>query len=100
MPKSFFSHLVIGRLFLSVQVAGEDAAETAVTYGRVCALAYPAVNTLVQVARCKSYEVHIFPDFNEKRRRSVCRAGRVFGLFFLVWIGLSALIKGVKILKT
>lgn len=98
--QKLFSHLVIGRLFLSVQVAGEDAAETAVTYGRVCALAYPAVNTLVQVARCKSYEVHIFPDFNEKKTE-ICLQGRArIRLIFLVWIGLSALIKGVKILKT
>ena len=98
--KKLFSHLIIGRFFLSVRVAGEDAAETAVTYGRVCAAAYPAVSILVQAARCKRYEAHIFPDFNEKKTEICLQSRARIRLVFLMWIGLSTLIQGVKILKT
>lgn len=81
-------------------MAGEDAAETAVTYGRVCAAAYPAVSILVQAARCKRYEAHIFPDFNEKKTEICLQSRARIRLVFLMWIGLSTLIQGVKILKT
>ena len=63
--KSFFKHLVIKRLSISISYHGEDADDTAVKYGYFCLAVYPAVSILVKAAGCKSYGVDISPDFTE-----------------------------------
>lgn len=63
--KKLFRHLVIADFSLDVSVGGEDAAETALTYGKLCAVIYPAVSVLVSQAKTKHYGVSVFPDFSE-----------------------------------
>ena len=63
--KKLFRHLVIADFSLDVSAGGEDAAETALTYGKLCAVIYPAVSVLVSQAKAKHYGVSVFPDFSE-----------------------------------
>ena len=63
--KSFFKHLVIKRLNISISYHGEDADDTAVKYGYFCLAVYPSVSVLVKAAKCKRYGVDIAPNFNE-----------------------------------
>ncbi|HIR58374.1 MAG TPA: DUF2953 domain-containing protein [Candidatus Gallacutalibacter pullicola] len=63
--KKLFRHLVIADFSLDVSAGGEDAAETALTYGKLCAVIYPAVSVLVSQAKTKHYGVSVFPDFSE-----------------------------------
>lgn len=66
--KDFFKHIIIRKLMLSIVVAEEDAAKTAVNYGYYCSAVYPAVGILVKAAKCKKYGVDIKPDFDEKAK--------------------------------
>ena len=63
--KTLFHHLMIADFSLDVSAGGEDAAETALTYGKLCAVIYPAVSVLVSQAKTKHYGVSVFPDFSE-----------------------------------
>ncbi len=63
--KSFFRHLVLKRLNISIIYHGEDADDTAVKYGYFCLAVYPAVSALVKAAKCRHYGVDIAPSFNE-----------------------------------
>ena len=63
--KSFFRHLQIKRLNISISYHGEDADDTAVKYGYFCLAVYPAVSVLVKAAKCRKYGVDISPNFNE-----------------------------------
>lgn len=63
--KSFFKHLIIKRLNISISYHGEDADDTAVKYGYFCLAVYPAVSILVKVAKCRDYGVDISPNFTE-----------------------------------
>lgn len=63
--KSFFSHLKIKQMNISICYHGEDASDTAVKYGYFCLAVYPAVSILVKAAKCKKYGVDIAPNFNE-----------------------------------
>ncbi len=63
--KSFFRHLVIKRLNISIVYHGEDADDTAVKYGYLCLAVYPAVSVLVKASKCRHYGVDIAPGFNE-----------------------------------
>ena len=63
--KSFFRHLQIKRLNISISYHGEDAEDTAVKYGYFCLSVYPAVSILVKASNCKQYGVDISPNFND-----------------------------------
>ena len=63
--KSFFHHLQIKRLNISICYHGDDAEDTAVKYGYFCLSVYPAVSVLVTAANCKNYGVDISPNFND-----------------------------------
>ena len=55
--------VTVRHLHLELRVPGEDAAATAVHYGQVCAVAYPAL-TLLYAGMCiKDHTVRIGPDF-------------------------------------
>lgn len=55
--------VTVRHLRLELRVPGEDAAATAVHYGQVCAVAYPALTLLYAGMRIKERTVRIGPDF-------------------------------------
>lgn len=55
--------VTVRHLHLELRVPGEDAAATAVHYGQVCAVAYPALTLLYAGMRIKDHTVRIGPDF-------------------------------------
>lgn len=63
--KSFFKHLHIKRLNVSISYCGEDASDTAVKYGYFCLAVYPAVSILVKAGKCRQYGVDISPNFKD-----------------------------------
>ncbi|MBQ6267466.1 MAG: DUF2953 domain-containing protein [Clostridia bacterium] len=52
-------------LRVHLQVGSYDASETAVKYGRTCAVVYPAMGTIVSKVRVKKHELTVTPDFME-----------------------------------
>ncbi len=66
--KDFFKHIIVKKLILSLSVAGSDAADTAIKYGKCCAVVYPAIGTLAGTVKCKHYGVDIAPNFDEKAK--------------------------------
>ena len=69
--QDFFSHILVKKFSLSISVAGDDAADTAIKYGKYCAVVYPAVGTIVRVVKCKGYGVDINPNFSEKAETEI-----------------------------
>lgn len=95
----FFSHILIKKFSLSISVAGDDAADTAIKYGKYCAVVYPAVGTIVRVVKCKGYGVDINPNFSEKAETEINFdfAARIFA-FRLIGLAVKHGIKGLKLL--
>ena len=53
-------------LTFNMKVAGEDAADTAVTFGYINAAVYPVVSALLEnVSEYEDLDVNIYPDFDE-----------------------------------
>ena len=69
--KDFFRHIIVKKLMLSINIAGKDAADTAVKYGYCCSAVYPAFGIIVGAVKCKKYGVDISPDFEEKAKSAV-----------------------------
>lgn len=97
--QDFFSHILVKKLSLSISVAGDDAADTAIKYGKYCAVVYPAVGTIVRVVKSKGYGVDINPNFSEKAETEINFdfAARIFA-FRLIGLAVKHGIKGLKLL--
>ena len=97
--QDFFSHILVKKLSLSISVAGDDAADPAIKYGKYCAVVYPAVGTIVCVVKCKGYGVDINPNFSEKAETEIHFdfAARIFA-FRLIGLAVKHGIKGIKLL--
>lgn len=54
---------VVEKLFLDMRVAKEDAAQTAIAYGKTCAAVFPTVGRLCSTLRVRRYNVNIYPDY-------------------------------------
>ena len=97
--QDFFRHILVKKLSLSISVAGDDAADTAIKYGKYCAVVYPAVGTILRVVKCKGYGVDINPNFSEKAETEINFdfAARIFA-FRLIGLAVKHGIKGIKLL--
>ena len=90
-------HIVIKSFDAEVKSGGEDAAQTAINYGYVSAVIYPAVSIILGgVKKYKSARVQIFPDYNSKS--SSVNFSCVFRIK-LWWVNLNALRALIKLIK-
>lgn len=95
--KGFVSHLYVSRLKLSLTVAAEDAAGTALLYGRVCGVVYPAFRILTETARCRKPEIQVSPNFQKDKTEISFACKARIPLFFLLWEALRALVGAVSL---
>ena len=69
--KGIFSHIVLKKFDVGIALSGDDAASTAVTYGKLCSVIYPAINVITSVMVCKDYHVTIEPVFDIDKNTEV-----------------------------
>lgn len=65
--KGLFSHIVVHKLDIGIQLSSGDAASTAINYGRLCSALYPAVDIITAATVCKSYNVSVEPVFDDDK---------------------------------
>ncbi len=66
VPVYFLKHIVIKKLKCTVAVASDDAAETAVSYGRACSYIYPIISVVTSYIKYKKLDINLYPDFDKK----------------------------------
>ena len=93
--KELFSHVVIHRMDVGIALNYGDAASTAVTYGRLCAVVYPAVNIITAATICKSYNVSLEPVFNSEKNTEV--TAEVHAHVRMAYLIIEAIKAGVKL---
>lgn len=59
----FFRHFIINELHIKMIVAGEDAAQTAMSYGRLCGTFYPFIGVIRNGMTVRHYSEEIYADF-------------------------------------
>ncbi|MBE6733007.1 MAG: DUF2953 domain-containing protein [Ruminococcaceae bacterium] len=64
--KWFVKKLKIRNFLMSLSVVGSDAANTAITYGAVCSLIYPAITFIDTNLNFKAKKIDIYADFDNK----------------------------------
>ncbi len=61
--------ITVTNLVARVDIAGEDAAQTALTYGKICGAAYPALGVVESKLKVKKQDVQIAPAFCLEKTR-------------------------------
>lgn len=94
--KGVFSHIVIKKLDVGIALNSGDAAATALSYGKLCSVFYPAVNVITSITDCKSYHVTLEPVFDSDQQTEVYADVHAYiRVGFALWEALKA---GVKLL--
>lgn len=94
--KGLFSHIVIRKMDVGVALNSGNAADTAVTYGKLCSVIYPAVNVIVAATVCKSYNVSVEPVFDAEGDTEV--SAEVSAYLRLIYAVHEAIKAGLKLL--
>lgn len=94
--KGIFSHVVIKVFDVGITLSGEDAASTAVNYGRLCSVVYPAVNVITAATVCRDYHVTIEPLFDPDRDTEVY--ANVHACIRVIYVLAEAVKAAVKLL--
>lgn len=84
---------------LSMIIAGEDAAETALQYGRACAVVYPAFSLIFEYIPCKKQNVAVKVDFQKEKTEINFTVRLHIKLLFLVNENVKAFVKLLPLLK-
>lgn len=56
----------VSKFDLKIDVAGDDAAEAALRYGKLCGIVYPLLSLVFQNVRSYKHLIDMKPDFNNK----------------------------------
>ena len=92
-------HIRLKTFSLEIAVSTEDAAETAVQYGKVCSAVYPAASVVVSSTACSQYTVDIRPDFDSGSSGIRAGAELKVRVLFLLITSISLFFKGVGFMK-
>lgn len=92
--KGLFTNIVIERFDLSFTVVGEDAADTALKYGKLCGVVYSAVAVICGTAKCSEYNVNVVPDFDDEAKMQVFADAQFYiRVYYVLKYGLKAALK-------
>lgn len=97
--KGIFNNIVVEKLDISLTVVGEDAADTALKYGKLCGVFYSAISVICDnVKMCDNYNLSVTPDFDSEAKQRACADVRFYiRAFYVLRYSLKALFKLIKI---
>lgn len=92
--KGLFEKIVITRFDINITVVGENAADTALKYGKLCGAFYSAVYIICSTAQCEQYNLNVTPDFDDEAKMQVVADTKFYiRVFYVLKYGLKALYK-------
>lgn len=94
--KILFRHLVIRKCNLTVTVGDEDAAETAMEYGYLCAAVYPASGAIISNTKCRDHNIRVVCDFHQKETTVWFQGHASVKLVFLAAAAVTAFFRFLK----
>ena len=71
---SIFKHIVFKELKLYLRVGADDAAETAMLYGKTCSYVFPAMGLITSTCKVKDYGCGVEPNFIQPEKSAYFKA--------------------------
>lgn len=92
--KGLFEKIVITRFDINITVVGDDAADTALRYGKLCGAFYSAVYVICSTAQCEEYHLNVTPDFDDEAKMLVLADTKFYiRTYYVLKYSLKALYK-------
>ena len=88
--RKMLAAVVIDRLDVAIITASDNAADTAIQYGRICAVLYPAVAVVESSMRVRQRNISVNPDFLREDSAVTVDIAVHVRVWRLVWIGIYA----------
>ena len=88
--------ITVTKLFARVDIAGEDAAQTALTYGKICGAVYPALGVVESKLKVKKQDVQIAPAFCAEKTQFAFDVRLKISLWRVVVAALILLVQYIK----
>lgn len=85
--------VTVARLELHLRIAAEEAADTAVEYGRVCAVVFPGLAALERWLPVRRRRVTVEPDFLRERSAAQIEVGFHVRPWRLLWAAVVFLVR-------
>lgn len=101
--KKFLKKVKVDKFSLKITVISEDAAATAINYGKICAIVYPLISSLRSFLRIMNPQIDIKPDFKnvESQNSNVSFVANVHIFVFSIFtIAISTLCHFIKIRRS
>ena len=87
---------MIHKLNVGIALSSGDAASTAVNYGRVCSVLYPAVDIIVNSTVCRNYNVTVEPVFDDEKDTEIY--AELHAHLRLIYVLIEAIKAGIRLL--
>ncbi len=92
--KGIFSNTVVTTFDLDIKVSGDDAADTALKYGKLCGVIYSAVNIICNATKTQDYNLNVSPDFDDEAKSKItCDVRFYIRVFYVLKYLFKALVK-------
>lgn len=89
---------VVSKFNLDLEIVGEDAADTALRYGKLCGVIYPALSLIFQNVRKYRHEINMRPNFNNEHEYDQVRIDAVLRFYpILAALHVAALLISILI---
>lgn len=62
----FCSKVTLNPLIVKIKIANDDAAQTAIEYGKFCSVYYPALKILTSKVNCKNIDSNVFVSYTDR----------------------------------
>lgn len=89
-------HTVISKMELNLQIASEDAAKTALTFGNTCSAIFPAISIIENHVKKCNHKENIVPCFTETETKIHFILKVRIVPFFILSAAVKALFKTIK----
>ncbi len=97
LPK-LFRLIKIKRLCLYIAVGSDDAATTAINYGRLCSVVYPLLSVILKNNFQKRSDIQIAPNFQLQKSKMLVETKLRVNIGKTFWLACIALISYLKLM--
>ncbi len=68
--RDVFGATTVSKLMLDIKIAGNDAGDSAIKYGKVCTVLFPALKVITDIVTVEDYDVNVNPDFSDEPKNT------------------------------
>lgn len=91
--KKFLKHLKIKKFYLNLCIASDDAYDTAILYGKSCAIVVGAYNKLFSIKKCIKKSAAVTCDFDKEQITADFTCRLSIKPLFLLGMGIKLIVK-------